>query len=248
MWQQLGNLGRELGQGLLALLYPGVCAGCGRSLDPDESHFCGSCRAALTADPHPACPRCASSVGPYAFVDGGCSRCRNDVFYFEGALRLGPYEGLLRDLVLRMKHSPGEMLAELVGGLWAEQAEARLRALAADLVIPVPLHWRRRLSRGYNQSAALARVLAGRLGLPCRPGWLRRTRFTPNQSQQPASERRDNVRGVFAARPRPDLRGRTILLVDDVLTTGSTASEAARALKSAGAAKIWVAVLAHGPA
>jgi predicted amidophosphoribosyltransferase len=81
--------------------------------------------------------------------------------------------------------------------------------------------------------------------LPCRPRWLRRIRNTPQQMRQTPADRRDNVRGAFRARARPALRGQTVLLVDDVLTTGSTCSEAARALREAGAARVVVAVLAH---
>jgi ComF family protein len=144
-----------------------------------------------------------------------------------------------------MKHRSGELLAEVVGALWAEQTEARLREVRADIVVPVPLHWRRRLARGYNQSEALARAVADRLGLPCRPSLLRRVRHTPQQTQQSPAGRRDNVRGAFAARLGRAFAGKSILLVDDVMTTGSTASEAARALREDGAARVVVAVLAR---
>jgi ComF family protein len=144
-----------------------------------------------------------------------------------------------------MKHGPDELLAEFVAALWAEEVRPRLRALAAEVVIPVPLHWRRRLARGYNQSEVLARALAGALGLPCRPVWLRRVRPTPQQTRQTPAGRRTNVRGAFRCRPWARLRGRTVLLVDDVLTTGSTCDEAARALRAAGAVRVVVAVLAH---
>jgi predicted amidophosphoribosyltransferase len=106
-----------------------------------------------------------------------------------------------------------------------------------------PLHWWRHWQRGHNQSEALARALARRLGVPCRPRWLRRVRHTPRQTQQPPSARADNVRGAFRARRGAPLAGTTVLLVDDVLTTGSTASEAARALRAAGAGRVVVAVL-----
>ena len=112
--------------------------------------------------------------------------------------------------------------------------------------MPVPLHWWRRWSRGFNQSELLAQAVARRLEIPCRPRWLRRIRHTPYQVGQTAAGRRDNVKNAFAARSRPELKGQAVLLIDDVLTTGSTASEAAKALKKAGAAKVWVAVLAHG--
>ncbi|HKI34523.1 MAG TPA: ComF family protein [Gemmataceae bacterium] len=238
---------RSILQGLLHLLYPGACHVCDAPLPPGAGPFCDPCRQALTVDPHGQCPRCAGSVGPFAEVADGCPHCRGTSFPFDTVLRLGPYEGRLREVILRMKHAAGEALAELVGELWAGCAEARLRGLAADLVVPVPLHWRRRWRRGYNQSEALARPLAARLGLACRPSCLRRVRHTPQQPSRSAAGRLDNVRDAFRARGRV-LAGRTVLLVDDVLTTGSTAAEAARALRRAGARRVVVAVLAraHG--
>jgi ComF family protein len=175
----------------------------------------------------------------------GCTHCRGLTLHFEQAVRLGPYEGALREVVLRLKHAPGALLAELLGERWAVWCEPRLRALQADVVVPVPLHWLRRFRRGYNQSEALARSLAQHLGLPCRPGWLRRIRNTPHQTGRSPSGRRSNVQDAFRARPRAALHGRTVLLIDDVLTTGSTCSEAAKALRKAGAARVVVAVLAR---
>jgi len=248
MWRHLRTLGRELGAGLLHLLYPGSCASCGRSLIVGDKDFCPSCRVALTADPYPTCPRCGGTVGPFGLVQGGCSRCRGGHFHFDGVLRLGPYEGLLRELVLRLKHSTGEGLGESLGHLWAQHAQVPLRGAGASVVVPVPLHWWRRWSRGYNQSEVLAQALATCLGLPCRPRCLRRIRNTPQQTRQTPAARRDNVRGAFRARHGSTVRGRSILLVDDVLTTGSTCSEAAGALRQAGAARVTVAVLARSQA
>ncbi|MBV9122162.1 MAG: ComF family protein [Planctomycetes bacterium] len=244
MLRRLGGLAQDLGWGMLHLLYPGICHACGRSLSRDEQHFCQACRQALVLDPHPTCPRCAGTVGPFANVEEGCPSCRASSFHFEKAFRLGPYEGLLRELILRLKHPPGEELAEVLGALWAEQTGPRLRGWGAEMVIPVPLHWRRRWQRGYNQSEVLARCLACSLGLPCRPRWLSRIRNTPKQTEQTAEGRRANVRGAFQVRPGAGLRGKTILLVDDVLTTGATCSEAAHALRQGGAAGVVVAVLA----
>lgn len=158
---------------------------------------------------------------------------------------MGPYDGLLRDMILRSKHSSGEGSAEVLAGVWAETVGNKVSALNADLVVPVPLHWRRHWSRGFNQSEVLGQALARCLRLSCKPRWLRRIRNTPRQTQQTPSGRRDNVRGAFAASRRADLRGKTILLVDDILTTGSTCSEAARALRQAGARQVHVVVLAH---
>jgi ComF family protein len=249
LWlERLRVIGHELTQGFLQLLYPGVCFVCDRALSPDQARFCTACRHTLTTDPHPSCPRCAATVGPFVNLEGGCTHCRGTPLHFEQAVRLGPYEGLLREVILRLKHSTGETLADVLGELWAEHSETRLRSLRADSVVPIPLHWRRRLQRGYNQSEALARALAARLRVPCQPSWLRRTRHTPFQTQQTPSLRPENVRGAFACRSGLALRGKTILLVDDVLTTGSTLSEAARSLRAAGAGRVVVAVLAgfHG--
>lgn len=238
------SLGRELARGLLQLIYPGLCASCGRALVADAVDFCPTCRAALTSDPHQACPRCAATVGPHVTLEGGCNHCRASRFHFDSAVRLGPYEGLLRDTVLRLKNARSEALAENVGKLWAEHAGARLHALGVEAIVPVPLHWWRRWTRGYNQTEALAGALAEALGLPCERGPIRRRRGTPPQTRQTPTGRWDNMRGAFQAVLPNRVTGRSVLLVDDVLTTGSTCSEAARALLEAGAARVQVAVLA----
>src|SRR5262249_26141252 len=149
MLKHLHDFGRQLAQGLLSLVYPSICAACGQSVPVERRHsFCDSCRIILTTDPYTACPRCASTIGAFTASEEGCVRCRDETLHFERALRLGPYQGLLRELILRMKHASGESVAEWLGTLWAEHAEARLRAVGAELIIPVPLHWRRRWSRG----------------------------------------------------------------------------------------------------
>jgi len=233
-------------QGLKQLLLPGVCWGCNQVLPPERDDLCKDCVARITADPHFTCPRCSSTVGPYVELPDGCGECRDVSLGFERALRLGPYEGRLRDVILRMKHSSGELLAEAVGELWAAHAERRLRELGAEAVVPVPLHWLRRWRRGYNQSAILARRIARRLRLPFLPRALRRIRSTRRQTDVSPAARRENVRGAFRAVAHPSLRNRSVLLIDDVMTTGSTASEAAKALRMAGANRVVVAVLGHG--
>lgn len=242
---RLWTAGRELARGLLHLLLPGSCWVCQKALTPEQGTFCPSCRDSLTADPHLTCPRCAATVGPYAHLQDGCVACRDLAFHFDQVARLGPYDGLLRDVILRMKFHADEGFAETVGELWADHAADRLRDLRPEVVVPVPLHWLRRWRRGYNQSEALARPLAARLRLPCITPLLRRIRNTPRQTAQSLTGRRENLRGAFRCRESAALRGKTVLLVDDVLTTGSTADEASRALQKAGAGRVIVAVLAR---
>jgi ComF family protein len=246
MIEVVAHAGRALGRGLRQLIYPDVCPVCCGYLPPAEGPCCAACRTLLTTDPLPSCPRCAATVGPFTAGADGCGCCREERLHFDAALRLGPHDGRLRELVLGMKYGGGPEVAALLGAVWAAAAADRLAAVGADVVVPVPLHWLRYWQRGYNQSAALAEAVADRLRLPCRPRWLTRIRHTPAQTGRTPAARRANVRGAFRAGRGAALGGRVVLLVDDVMTTGSTCSEAARALKQAGAARVVAAVLSHG--
>jgi ComF family protein len=232
-------------RGLVDLIYPPRCLLCGKAPPSPSDPFCAFCSAELFHDPHPCCPRCCARVGPFTVIDGSCAACRQHPVRFSAAVRLGPYGGVLREAVLRLKSAHNEGLAELLGECLAQQRQTQLRALGAQVIVPVPLHWRRRLVRGYNQSSAIAHGLGVGLGLPCRYLWLKRTRATPSQKTLPAQQRWDNVRNAFRARGGAGLAGRHVLLVDDVMTTTATASEAARALLEGGAARVSVAVLAR---
>jgi ComF family protein len=236
---------RDLGHGLLQIFYPNVCWLCRQLIAPRQRAFCPGCQDAVFADPRPSCPCCAATVGPFTAVDAGCPACRDEHFAFRRALRLGPYDGRLRDLILLLKDAHHEGLGELVAAEWAARAAERLDGLGIDCVVPVPLHWWRRWQRGYNQSDAPAAALARVLRVPCHLYGLRRLRATEKQANLSVTARRANVHGAFAARRTVDLRGRTVLLVDDVMTTGATAHEAARALRQGGAAHVVVAVLAR---
>jgi ComF family protein len=238
---------KQLLNGLLQLVYPNTCWVCSTLMPPEAELVCASCTQQLFHDPHPTCPRCSSSVGPHTSTDDGCPTCRAHSFGFQQALRLGPYDGALREVILRLKSRTGEELAEVMGTLWARRAASRLLPLGIDVVIPIPLHWTRRWWRGFNQSEVLARALAAELRLRCEPSWLRRARRTPQQTaQESPTARRENVHNAFTARPSAVVRDKTILLIDDVLTTGATASEAARALRHLEPRRIIVAVLGHG--
>jgi ComF family protein len=164
---------------------------------------------------------------------------------FDRALALGPYHGDIQKLCLRLKHESNAWLAPWLGDLFVEARRDVLSELPRDAwIVPVPLHWWRRWHRGYNQAEALARGLARRLDLPMRQP-LRRIVPTELLAHKGRTERAEVMRGVFVARPSRQLAGRTVLLVDDVLTTGATCGAAARALKKAGAARVVVVVIAR---
>lgn len=242
MWHRV----RPFAEGLAELVWPRDCHLCDTPLTPSltEQWLCPACLNAITGDTAPTCPRCASTVGPHTDLSDGCTRCRSRRVRFEGVIRLGVYDGRLREAVLALKHADGEPLAGQLGRVWASVRGDRLHAPVPTLVVPVPLHWVRRVRRGYNQAAAVARGVAAGLGIRMAVP-LRRVRPTPMQSARSATERAANVRDAFCLRVGAVVRGERILLVDDVLTTGATADECAGVLRSAGAAQVRVAVLAH---
>ena len=160
---------------------------------------------------------------------------------------MAPYEGLLREAILRTKQWTGEDLAEVLGRIWAARMRDRLAATGADVVVPIPLHWRRRWQRGFNQSEVFARCLANQLNIPCLTRALSRHRATPHQyTQTSMTARRENVKHAFRCRNAANLADKTIVLVDDILTSGATASEAAKAMRAGKPKAIYIAVLAHG--
>jgi ComF family protein len=231
------------------LLFPWSCAACGA--EGSGGALCPTCRAALLDWSAKAsasvCPRCALPAGPYADLRRGCGDCRGRSLGFEAAVALGPYDGTLRELCLRMKRDRDAWLAPWLCDLWVESrgaAIARLELPPDAWVVPVPLHWRRHWERGYNQAEALARGLARRLDRPVRHP-LRRVVYSGKLATMSATDRAKALGDAFRARKGGALEGRTILLVDDVLTTGATCGAAARALKKAGAARVIVAVMAR---
>lgn len=233
----------DFADGLLSLWYPPACVVCGDGVP--EGNWCLKCRLWMqTSANEPACTRCAASIGPFVENERGCDLCRTEAYAFSRAFRLGRYREEMAEVCVRMKHVGGILLARACADVWIE----RFRDAVADvdLIIPVPMHWTRRWPRGYNQSEAIADQIAWRLGKPCLRRSLVRVRATAHQASLAPSRRRENVRRAFAARSHSRLRGARVLLVDDILTTGATCHECAKALKSAGAIDVAVAMIARG--
>jgi ComF family protein len=223
-----------------ALVFPWECPVCGEPA-PD-SPFCEGCRRELVEASGPVCGRCAMPVGPWSDRSGGCSECRGRALGFDAAVALGPYQGPIRDLCLRLKQERNAWLAPWLADVLVEARAELGRPPEGAWVVPVPLHWRRQWQRGYNQADALARGLARRLSLRLvHP--LRRVRATPHLARAGRTERAELMQGAFHARGRPSPAGRTVFLVDDILTTGATCGAAARALKRAGAARVVAVVV-----
>lgn len=171
--------------------------------------------------------------------DGRCSLCRLGLTGFDTVYTFGSYEDTLRSLIHLFKYQKVRPLAKPLGALIAR---AIPREHSFDVIVPMPLHWKKRWTRGYNQSELLAREVARRWGVPVKK-IVRRVKATAPQAGLSNSKRRLNVRGAFAA--RESVKGLRILLIDDVLTTGATAGACAKVLKRAGASHVAVAAVAR---
>jgi len=251
-------------EGFADLLLPAVCGACGRA-GPLEGGLCGRCRLELLSlVAVSSCPRCGGSLGPNVPArPDGCGQCHSTLPRFARTYRLGPYAGCLRRAIRDLKYRRNLRLRGNLTRLLAERIRAAGAAGAADntdcdtigpdagdaqtrrpeVVLAVPMHWLRRLGRGFDHARAIAAGLARELDLPlgCE---LVRVRNTPPQVNLPRTRRLENVRGAFAVRSTASIAGADVLLVDDVTTTGATADEASRVLLAAGAQSVTLAVLA----
>jgi ComF family protein len=207
----------------------------------------------------PVCADCLSSPAPIAAEyycvtcrtpfqnrfplddHGVCRLCRSGARGFDAAYCFGAYEGTLRQLIHLFKYKRMKPLAK---ELSAQLARALPRDQRFDIVVPMPLHWRRHWQRGFNQSELLARATARRSGIRM-VNAVRRTRATATQAGLSNAKRRENVAGAFRVKNRRLVEGRRILLIDDVMTTGATASACALALKRAGAKSVSLLALAR---
>jgi ComF family protein len=175
-------------------------------------------------------------------AEGRCPLCRAGLRGFDAAYCFGAYEGTLRELIHLYKYGRIQTLSRPLADLLAAAIPLDERF---DAVTPVPLHWRKQWQRGFNQSELLARAIARRRGIAVVPA-LRRARPTQTQAGLSNSERRKNVAAAFRCRRAVQtLAGRRVLLIDDVMTTGSTAAACARVLKQAGAARVVLATVAR---
>jgi ComF family protein len=205
---------------------------------------CGACLrrpTAIAADYY--CADCKTPFLNHFPLDeqGRCSLCRLGLTGFDTAYTFGSYEETLRELIHLFKYTGVRPLAKPLGALLARAIPREHRF---DLVIPMPLHWKKRWSRGYNQSELLAREIARRWGVPVAQV-IRRVKPTLPQAGLSNSKRRLNVRGAFRLRKGKNLHGLRVLLIDDVLTTGATASACAAVLKRAGASRVAIATVAR---
>jgi ComF family protein len=234
---------RVTGRHLLDLALPPRCLACG-TIVSDAGTLCGDCWPNVEFIARPLCVSCGIPLS--ATSDEGnlqCGACLAKRPPWRRARSVFRYQGVGRDLILAFKH--GDRLdAAPTLSRWLARVGAEVLA-EVDTIIPVPLHRRRLFSRRYNQSAVLALGLAKLTGVPVMVDGLVRTRATPTQGGLDRNARAANVRGAIVADLRRPLKGRRVVLIDDVLTTGATASVCVAALKKAGVVSVDMLTLAR---
>ena len=242
---------KSAAESLFSVLVPSDCRICQSPLLTISSlPVCQPCREKIVRLDGLLCRVCGEKLfSSYVDVAGGplCGLCRRAQPHFRRAVAFGAYDGALRDVIHLFKYNGIKPAGPLLGRL-LHQAALTLEVPNTAVVIPVPLWSGKRQSRGFNQAEAIARAF-----LRCRPlgsiqldtASLVRTRETASQTGLTRHQRRANVRGAFAVTRPEKIRGRSILLVDDVMTTGTTVGECARVLRRAGAKEVFVATVAR---
>jgi len=231
-------------QALTSLFYPATCVVCSENVERSE-YLCADCQRRAPRIVAPFCAQCSEPFPGAITQTFSCANCEHRVLHFDCAVAAYRSRGLVRKLVHQFKYAKQRHLRyPLAAWLGETLRDPRLRGRAFDAIVPVPLHPARERERGFNQAALLAELLAASTAVPLRPV-LERTRYTTTQTAYDRAERMENLHGAFRLRKNRDVRDLRVLLIDDVLTTGSTLSECARVLKRAGAISVHAATAAR---
>lgn len=226
------------------VVLPELCPACLNDGCAPEADLCEACAKVLTEMGTPRCPQCGG------VLDNALAACRECLQTGAGsrpwqfALSVFPFSGTARELMHRFKYQGQTYLAAYLAGRLSRNWE-RFGPGAPDLLVPVPLHWFKELWRGYNQAALLASQWSRRCGVPV-ANVLCRRRWTRQQARLDAAARQRNLKAAFAVKTRAGVKGRHVVLIDDVFTTGATLAAAAQVLVDGGAARVSVATVARG--
>lgn len=245
MIQPAFNIASGLLAGVWYAIWPARCPLCYEPLSGSEADsFCSWCRAKIKRLNGPVCGTCGRDISGVSSPAGGvCGFCETQPPAYDLARAYGLYGGALREAISSLKFKGQRSMAPAMARLVVDVYEQRLADVQIDAVVPVPLHKSRIRERGFNQATDLARPVAKRAGLPLFFDTLVRTRPTEPQYGLTINQRKENMRGAFSVKRPERIKGFSILVVDDILTTGTTANECAKVLKRAGAKKVVVLTL-----
>ena len=224
-------------------VWQNYCRLCNTAICEDDEYFCSGCWQNIQfciVDSY--CLRCGKELSVFGRLPDGCPACWHENFDFDSIVCAGVYREPLRSLIIKFKLSDRTYLLKPLLNLAQDAISRPVFPEPVDFVVPVPLHWRRRFQRGFNQSALIAKNL--KLGKARFNTDLVRIRYTQQQTELTVAARRKNVEDAFAVREGHNFEGRNICLIDDVKTTGATLNECAKVLKEAGANKVFAFVLA----
>jgi len=232
--------------GAMDMVFPRACAGCGQAVGEEAGYLCWNCISRIRVIQRPFCDICGC---PYegsvenVFVCSYCSRKRP---YFDMARSAVHYTGIVQKLVQDFKYHSATWLAGDLASLMIVCMKAHFPEFQVQVIAPVPLHPARRRERSYNQANLLAGRIAASLDRPAWANAIDRVRQTKSQTHLTAQERRANVIEVFSVGKANRFDGLNVLLVDDVMTTGATLNDCARALKADGARTVAALTVARG--
>lgn len=229
---------------IATLLYPPACSVCVATVERGE-YLCGDCDEKIPRIVPPFCQKCSEPFEGAMSDAFTCANCAHRTIYFDAAVAAYRSREIVRRIVLDFKYGRQIHLRHLIARwLFTALDDPRIQGREFDLIVPVPLHPARERQRGFNQADLIAELLSVRMSI-LSVSILQRVRYTTTQTAFDRAERMENLRDAFRLRKNRDVRGLRVLLVDDVLTTGSTLSECARILKDAGALSVYAATAAR---
>ncbi|MFQ5965474.1 MAG: ComF family protein [Candidatus Scalinduaceae bacterium] len=234
-------------KGLLDILYPRLCFACNKSLHEEENIFiCECCLEKIKKSEFERCGKCGFELGPGIISSKkGCPECENINLRFERSFFISDYKGPLKELIHQYKYKKHECLAKPLGDLLINRLSHQGIISEIEIIVPTPIYWKKKLKRGFNQSELMTKRICKKLSIPISINNLCRIKNTLPQTQLSRIQRQKNIHNAFKIKKPKEFIEKQVLLVDDVLTTGITASECAKHLKDAGAKKVYLLALSR---
>ncbi|UCH12380.1 MAG: ComF family protein [Candidatus Omnitrophota bacterium] len=237
----------KIGKGLLNLVYPLECQICKIELGPfKESCLCNECKGRIRLNLPPFCLKCGKSLINSTYTNAYCQDCMRTTYHFRRAWATGHYQGILKDCIHLFKFNGKLCLLPAFTELFLNFTKLYIKINEFDAIIPVPLHKTKIRERTFNQAELLANDFSRRNGIPVYADNLIKAKHTPPQTELSKEGRASNIKGAFKITDSSFLKGKNILLMDDVFTTGYTLNECAKILLEGGAGSVACLVLARG--